>query len=274
MTVLLRVLNMILSVEDAIANLPCIIIIFVGFWGPCTNWWRCRRADNRQFKGRFSSRWRKRHFLNQLLDDGVGSFVSLWCRSRVVADRTYWAFKAKIVWRFAVSFRFRRGRRGGWRGDRWRSNWWGIGCIQRGRGLPRSISSSLGLLGFARRHGLRNVAVSRRYSWGSIWLGWSVSNFDLHPIFFLWVFSMLGHFFFGCLFAREETSLGILPKLSVTLGRGSKLVYVTISDPDFRDSGFLNYSCRGRGSHDSTAWSQRFPESSEVPLWPFGHPAS
>ena len=183
MTVLFRVLNLILSVEDAHANFPCTIIIFVVFWG--INWRSCRRADKRHFKGRFSRRWLKRLFLNHRLDDRVGSFVSPWCRSRVVANQTYVIFKAKIVWRFAVSFRFRRGRRGGWRGDRWRSNWWGIGCIQRGRGLPRSISSRLGFFGFAKRHGLRKIAVSRRYSGGSICLGWSLSNFDFPDIFSL-----------------------------------------------------------------------------------------
>ena len=96
--------------QEAHANLSCIIVIIIVFLGPSTDGWMCGRTDCWQPKRRIRCRWLKRLFLNYRLDDGIGGFVPLWHRRRVVANRTYRTFEGEIIWGILGSFRFRRGR--------------------------------------------------------------------------------------------------------------------------------------------------------------------
>ena len=265
----LESLYLIFGVKDAYANLSCIIVIIILFRGPSTNRWRCERTDYWQLKRRIRCRWLKRLFLDYCLDDGIGGFVPLWHRSRVVANRTYRTFEAEIIWGLSVSFRFRRGRRGGWRDDWWRSNWWGIRGVQCSGRLTWSISPHLRYFRLAWGQGFWDVAVCGRESRSSIRLSRSVSDLDFPTIFVLHIFCVLSDLFRSCLIVGERASLGILPKVSVALRTSPEFGIVIFPDSNFRDSGFLDYSICGRSSHNSPTWGQRLPESSEVPLWPF-----
>ena len=89
--------------------------------------------------------------------------------------------------------------------------------------------------------------------------------------FFFWVLRMLRNFFFCCFLIREGALLGVLPQVRVTLSASAILCYIAVSHSYFGDSRFFNDGCGIWCSHYCTARSQRFQQTTEIPLRSFCH---